>query len=87
MLFRLMILVIQSKKTDYDIKISEIEKKKKKKNTYKYQSKKNIKTKEFNKLTAENLPARLKHANLATKVDNNDFVDETDFDDKLKKFK
>ena len=70
------------KKTYYDLKISEIEKKKK--NTDHDHSNTYITTKEFNKLTAENLPARLKHANLVTKVDINDFVDKTDFDDKLK---
>ena len=46
-----------------------------------------ITTKEFNDLTTENLPTRLKHANLATKVDINDLVEKTDFDAKLKKFK
>ena len=68
------------KKTAYDIRISEIEKK----NTDHDHSNTYITTKEFNKLTAENLPARLKQANLATKVDINDFVYKTDFDDKLK---
>ena len=35
-----------------------------------------------NKLTAENLAARLKQANAATKADFDDFID--DFDDKLR---
>ena len=43
-----------------------------------------ITTSEFNKLTAENITARLKQANLATKGDISDFVKKTDFDDKLK---
>ena len=82
MLFRLMILVIQPKKNQ-DTKISKIQKRitvPDHSNTY-------ITTKEFNDLTTENLPARLKHANLATKVDINDLVEKTDFDAKLKKFK
>ena len=36
------------------------------------------------KLTAENFPARSKQANLAIKADIDDFVEKTDFDDKLK---
>ena len=59
------------KKTDYDIKITDIEKKRADRNHEKY-----IPTLEFNKLTAENFAASLKQANLVTK---------TDFDDKLKK--
>ena len=43
-----------------------------------------ITTPEFNKLTAENIAARLKQANLATKGDISDFVKKADFDDKLK---
>ena len=46
MLFRLLILVIQSKKTDYDTKIGEIEKKILDHNHTKY-----ITTQELNKLT------------------------------------
>ena len=56
-------------KTDYDTKISELEKKFTDHNHDKY-----ITTLEFNKLTAENFPARLAQANLITK---------TDFDSKL----
>ena len=39
---------------------------------------------EFNKLTAEKTAARLKQANLTTKVYIADFVQKTGFDDKLK---
>ena len=46
-----------------------------------------ITTPEFNKLTAENLTAILKQANLATKGDITDFVKKADFNDKLKKLK
>ena len=38
----------------------------------------------LNLITAENFPARLPQANLATKSDIVNFVDKTDFDDKLK---
>ena len=38
----------------------------------------------LNLITAENFPARLAQANLATKSDIVNFVDKTDFDDKLK---
>ena len=57
------------KKTDYDTKISDIEKKIADHNHDKY-----ITTQEFNKLTTENFNARLAHVNLITK---------TDFDAKL----
>ena len=56
-------------KTDFDKKISELEKKITDHNHDKY-----ITTPEFNKLTAENFAARLAQANLITK---------TDFDAKL----
>ena len=46
-----------------------------------------ITTPEFNKLTAENLTAILKQANLANKGDITDFVKKADFNDKLKKLK
>ena len=42
-----------------------------------------ITTQVFNKLTAENLTARVNQANLATKSDIDDFVENTDFDNKL----
>ena len=61
--------VIQSKKTDYNTKINEIEKRITDHSHDKY-----ITTLEFNKLTAENFAARLALENLVTK---------TDFDDKL----
>ena len=61
--------VIQSKKTDYNTKINEIEKRITDHSHDKY-----ITTLEFNKLTAENFAARLAQANLITK---------TDFDAKL----
>ena len=57
------------KKTDYDTKISDIEKKIADHNHDKY-----ITTQEFNKLTTEDFNARLAQANLITK---------TDFDAKL----
>ena len=50
------------KKTDYNTKISEIEKKVSDHNHDKY-----ITTPEFNKLTTENFKARLAKANLVTK--------------------
>ena len=39
---------------------------------------------EFNKLRAENFTARLKQTNLVTKGDITDFIEKTNFDDKLK---
>ena len=62
--------VIQSKKTDYNKKINEIEKK-----ITEYDHDKYIATPEFNKPTAENFAARLTPKNSVTK---------TDFEDKLK---
>ena len=45
-------------------------------------------TQEFNKLTSENIPARLKQANLVSKTGIPDIflVIKTDFDDKIKDF-
>ena len=40
--------------------------------------------KEFNKLTAENFVARLRQSHLATEADIDDFIENPDFDDKLK---
>ena len=57
------------KKTDYDTKVNEIEKK-----ITDHKHDKYITTLEFNKLTAENFAARLAQVNLITK---------TDFDAKL----
>ena len=62
-------LAIQSKKTEYNTKVNEIQKK-----ITDYKHDKYITTPEFNKSTAENLAPRLAKANLVTK---------TDFDDKL----
>ena len=54
------------KKTDYDTKINEIEKKLADHKRDKY-----ITAPEFNKLTAENFAAKLSQANLITKTDFN----------------
>ena len=62
-------LAIQSKKTDYDTKANEIEKK-----ITDHKHDKYIATPEFNNLTAEGFVTRLAQANLVTK---------TDFDNKL----
>ena len=62
-------LVILLKKTDYGTKVKEIEKK-----ITNHSHDKHVTTPEFNKLTAENLAARLAQANLVIK---------TDFDNKL----
>ena len=70
------------KKTDYNTKNSEIEKKFTDHNHDKY-----ITTPEFNKLTTENSAARLAQANLASKNDIPALVKKTDFDDKLKNLK
>ena len=61
------------KKTDYNTKIIEIEKKISDHGLNKY-----IATPEFNNLTAENLDARLAQANLARKSDIANFVKKTD---------
>ena len=57
-------LVIQSKKTDYNTKIVEIENK-----SADHDHDKNITTQELNKLKSEHFTARLKQANLAGKND------------------
>ena len=57
-------LAIQLKKTDYDTKINEIEKK-----ITDHKHDKYIATPEFNKLTAENFATRLAQENLITKRD------------------
>ena len=62
-------LLIYSKKTDYNTKVSEIEKKITDHNHDKY-----IITQEFNKFTAEIFDLRLKRANLASKYDIVNFV-------------
>ena len=84
-LLRLLILVIQSKKHNttqhsYNTKTSEIEKKvldHDDNNQY-------ITIQEFKKITTESFIARLKQADLATKAGIDDFVEKTEFDDKLK---
>ena len=78
MLFRLLILVIQFKKTDYNAKVIKIEKKITDHDHNKY-----ITTQEFNKLTSETFAARLSQANLASKNNTTALVKETNFDDKL----
>ena len=70
---------IKKKKPDCNTKINEIEMKIIDHNHDKY-----ITTPEFNKLTAESFAARLKQANLASKSDIANFVNKTDFDNKLK---
>ena len=69
-----------AKKTDYNTKINEIERK----TTDDGHSNKYIAIPEFNKLTAENIAARLKQANFAGKSDIANLVNKTDFDKKLK---
>ena len=68
------------KKTDYNTKINEIEKK-----IADHYHDKYITTQKFNKLTADNFTARLAQANPASKNDIADFVKKTDFDEELKK--
>ena len=63
-------LEIQSKKTDYNTKISEIVNK----ITTDYDHDKYITTQEFNNLTSENATAKLKQADLASKSDFANFV-------------
>ena len=63
-------LEIQSKKTDYNTKISEIVNK----ITTDYDHDKYITTQEFNNLTSENVTAKLKQADLASKSDFANFV-------------
>ena len=55
-----------------------------KKNTVLDHSNRHITTNKFNKLTARNVVARLKLANLAFNGDVYDFVEKANFDDKLK---
>ena len=72
-------LVIQSERTDYNTKINKIKKKITDHNYDKY-----ITIPEFNKLTAETFSARLVQGNLANKNDITNFVNKSDFDEKLK---
>ena len=72
-------LLIQSKRTDYNTKINKIKKKITDHNYDKY-----ITIPKFNKLTAETFSARLAQGNLANKNDITNFVNKSDFDEKLK---
>ena len=69
------------KKTDYNIKISEIENK----ITIDHDHDQYITIQEFNKLTSEKFSARLAQANLESKSVIANFVKKTDFDDEQKK--
>ena len=44
-----------------------------------------ITTQKYDRLTAENIIGRLEQAKLATKADIDNFIEKTDFDDKLTK--
>ena len=77
----LLILVIQSKKTDYNKKINRAEKKIANHDHPKY-----IATQEFNNLSSDNFTARSKQADLVSKNNIADFVKKTDFDNKLISF-
>ena len=72
MLFRLLLLVIQLKKTSYNTKIAEIQKK-----ILDHNQVKCITTQEFNKLTLDNFAARLALVISATKADIADIVKKT----------
>ena len=74
-----LVLLGQSKKADYVTKGIAIGKKITEHNHDKF-----ITTPEFNKLTSENFASRLKQTSLASKSDIVDFVNKTDFNDKLK---
>ena len=69
-------------KADYNTKINEIEKK----ITADHDDDKYITTQEFSKLISKTFTARLTQANLASKNYIDNFVKNTDFDDKLKHF-
>ena len=73
-------LVIQSKKTDYNTSTCENE------NEITTDHDKYITTQEFNKSTSETFTVRFTEANLASKNDIANFVKKTDFDEKLKYF-
>ena len=68
-----------AKKTDYNTKINETEKKITDQDCEKY-----IAAQESNKLTAEHFIARLAQENLASESNIANFVKKTDFDDKLR---
>ena len=73
------------KKTDYNTIINEIEKKITDHDDD-HDHDEYLTTPECNKLTPENFAARLKQANLASKSDIANFVNKTDFDNKLLSF-
>ena len=68
-------LLTQLRKTDYKTKISQTENKV----TTDHDYDKYITTQEFNKLTSEKFPAKLRQANLGNKIDITNFVKRTDF--------
>ena len=68
------------RKTDYNTKINEIENK----IDTDHDHDKYITAQEFNELTSENVTARLKQVDLASKSDKVKFLKKTDFDNKLK---
>ena len=74
----ILLLLILVKKIDYNTKISKIGNEINDHDHDKY-----ITTQEFNKLTWGSFTARLKQANLASKTDIANFVNKTDFDNKL----
>ena len=80
MLFRPSMPEISLIKTGYDTKITEIEKK----ITDHDHNNKYLTTQKFKKWTAKCFPGRLKQANLATEADIDDFVEKTNFDEKVK---
>ena len=72
-----LVLVIQSKKLSITQNINEIDRK------ITDHNHNSITTPEFSKLTLENFAARLKQADLASKINVVDLVKKTDFDNKL----
>ena len=76
MLLKIKYLVLIIKKSDYNTKINEIEKKISDDNHDKYIT-------EINKLTSENFVTRLKQANLSSKSGIANFVNKIDSDNKL----
>ena len=81
LILKLLILVIQLKKTNYNTKINEIENKI---NDHDYA--KFITTQELNRSTSDHFTARLAQAKLESKNDIANFVEETDSVDKIKNF-
>ena len=76
MLLKIKYLVLIIKKTDYNTKINETEKKISDDSHDKYIT-------EINKLTSENFVTRLKQANLSSKSGIANFVNKIDSDNKL----